>query len=172
MMQATIGFCAYLRAAAMAVATSRTSVVVVGTHSTITVSIPGSPSTRGSTASNVFAVAPASRSRGLCRDRARHGEPEGLRGAASNGGTSRPRASHASAVRTPGPPAFVTMATRLPTGPCCVVSSVAASKSSSSVDDAHDARLGQERVDQDVLRRERPGVRARGARAGDARDRS
>ena len=52
---------------------------------------------------------------------------------AENSATVRPAASHASTARIPGPPAFVTTATRFPAGSGCASSRAARSNISSIV---------------------------------------
>ena len=67
--------------------------------------------------------------------------------ASPSGSTTRPPASHASVHRIAGPPAFVTMATRLPGGSGWRLSTAATSNISRDRVGTHHARMPEERVD-------------------------
>jgi hypothetical protein len=85
-------------------------------------------------------------------------EHSASRVAALSGGSSRWFASHASAARMAGPPAFVRMATacRVEIGWCA--SSAATSNILFQRISADDARVTEQRFDDDIARRQRSGV--------------
>ena len=109
------GACATPRSAASA--TSSAPATTGGTNSTITASMPGSASTWEARPRTSRATAEPSMSTGLRGSpRAAGARRARARVSAESGGSSSPASAQASAQRIPSPPAFVSTATRRPSG--------------------------------------------------------